>query len=184
VTRIILTLAVLSTLLLIAAFVLGLNIDDPKSLDPAEQTTVSHHLLTALAGLVFATLVHAIVLTYFVGTGRWMEETAEAYSLPADWKNESRSLKFRILPAILGCFVLLVLTAALGAAADPASPVDFQGWGGLSAGMIHSLCAATAVTVNLLVNLWEYQAVARNSQLINGVLQEVRRIRTERGLPV
>ena len=183
-TRIFLALTSCSTLLLIAAFVLGLSIGDPTARDAAVQLWVSYHILTALAGLVFASLVHALFLTYFMGTGRWMEETAGAYSLPNHWRRENQSLKYRILLAISGAFVLLLATGAFGTAADPASPVGFQGWAGLSAATIHLLLASITVAVNLLVNVWELQAIQRNSRLIEEVLAEVKRIRTERGLPV
>ncbi len=113
-----------------------------------------------------------------------MEETASAYSLPNHWRRENQSLKYRILLAISGAIVLLVATGAFGTAADPASPVGFQGWVGLSAATIHLLSASTMVAVNLLVNVWELQAIQRNGQLIEEVLDEVKRIRTERGLPV
>lgn len=182
--RIFVSLALLSTLLLGVAFALGYSIGDPKVREPSVQAAVSNHFLTALAGLAFAALVHALVLTYFMGTGRWMEETMRAYRLPDRWWSESRKLKYQTVPAMVACLLLLVFTGAVGAAADPASPVNFQGWGGLSAAKIHLLIAATMLGVNTLVNLWEYQAIARNVVLINEVLGEVRRIREERGLPV
>jgi hypothetical protein len=182
--RIFLTLAILSTLLIGAALALGLGIGDPTVRTAEVQQRVSYHLLTALAALVFASLVHALVLTYFMGTGRWMEETCQAYALPDDRRRENQSLKYRVLPALFFSFVLLVAAGALGAAADPASPVRISQWLGLSAAEWHFLLALTAVGVNLAVNLWEYAAVSRNARLIADVLAEVRRIRAERGLPV
>lgn len=182
--RIFLTLATLSTLLLAAAVGLGLSIDDPSARSAAVQQQVSYHMLTALAALVFASLVHALVLTYFMGTGRWMEETCQAYLLPDDRRRENQSLKYRTLPALFFSFVLLVVAGAFGAAADPASPVNFDQRLGLTAAEWHFLLAVTAVGVNLVVNLWEYAALSRNARLIAEVLDEVHRIRAERGLPV
>lgn len=182
--RIFLTLAVLSTLVLGVAFALGWVIDDPRSPESAVQDQISFHFLTALAALVFATLVHALVLTYFMGTGRWMEETSNAYHLPDDWRQQSQKLKYRTLPAMSVCLLMLILTGAFGAAADPASAVGFQGWFGLSAGTIHMIIAATTLTLNVFVNLLEYQALDRNSQIVDQVVREVRRMREERGLPV
>ena len=183
-TRIFLTLAVFSTILLAVAFTLGLNIGDPKAVDEATRVLVRWHFRTALAALVFACLVHAIMLTYFMGTGRWIEDTSKAYRLSDQWSQQSRSLKYRTFPAMIGCVVLLVLTAAFGAAADPAASVNFRGWFGLSPDTIHLLIASTTFGVNLLVNLREFQSIDRNGQLVDGVLQEVRRIREEHGLPV
>ena len=182
--HIFLTLSVLSTLLLIAAFVLGLNIGDPKTATYAVRMSVRYHSLTALAGLCFAALVHAIVLTYFVGTGRWMEETGQVYRLEERWRTENHSMKWRIMLGMVGCLLLLIVTGALGAAVDPGSTVDFESWGGVPADTIHFLFASTTVAVNLVMYLWEYRAIQQNSRLVNEVLAQVRRIREERGLPV
>ena len=178
--RIFLSLALISTTALVAAFVLGSNIDDPR----AVQSGVGKHMLWGLAALVLATMVHALVLTYFMGTGRWMEETGHAYRLADDWRRENQALKHRTIPAMIGCLALLVATGALGAAADPASAVGFRGWGGVSAATVHLVCAAVTIGLNLCVNLWEYVALERNAELIESVMGEVRRIRNERGLPV
>jgi hypothetical protein len=78
----------------------------------------------------------------------------------------------------------LILTGALGAAADPASAVGFQGIGPLTAAQVHLSSAIATLLVNAVVNIWEFRALSRNGQLVNEVLEQVRRIRTERGLEV
>lgn len=184
VTRIFLTLCIVSIIALAAAFWLGLEIGDATSRDPIVQKNVGNHILAGLAALVFALLVHAIVLTYFMGTGRWLEETTLAYHLPTKWQQESKTLKYRTIPAMVVCLVLLILTGAFGAAADPASATGFRGFGGLSADSLHMAIALTTLGVNLIVNLLEYSALHRNGVIVSEVLQEVRRIRLERGLEV
>lgn len=182
--RIFLTLAIFSTVLLFVAFSLGMSIGDAKDAAAETQRFVGWHLLIALAALVFASLVHAIVFTYFMGTGRWMEETSRAYHLDESFLNESRTLKYRLLPAMSGCLVLLILTGGFGAAADPASPVGFQGWGGIPAATIHFLIAVLLISANLMMNFWEFASISRNSAIVEDVLAQVRKIRIERGLPV
>jgi hypothetical protein len=184
VKRIFLSLAVIGTAALVAALVLGLKIGDPRAAATVAQSGVGRHLLWGLAALVLAAMVHALVLTYFMGTGRWMEETGRAYRLSDEWRRENQALKYRTIPAMVVCLVLLVATGALGAAADPASAVGFRGWGGVSSATIHFICAALTIGLNVAVNLWEYVALERNAELIEGVMGEVRRIRAERGLPV
>ncbi|GAB4155359.1 MAG: hypothetical protein Tsb009_32140 [Planctomycetaceae bacterium] len=184
VKRIFLTLAIFSTGILIAAYVLGWSIDDPRVYDEAVQQGVAYHMLTAVSGLVFAVLVHAIVLTYFMGTGRWMEETRQVYHLSEKWQAESNSLKYRTLPWMAGALVMLILAGAFGAIADPASPAGAEGFGGISAATVHLLVATTAFVLNLVINLVEYQAIDRNTQLVQEVLEEVQRIRAEKGLPL
>ncbi|MEX0716834.1 MAG: hypothetical protein WD066_09615 [Planctomycetaceae bacterium] len=180
--RIFISLAVVSTVLLVATFVFGLWIEDPRDVGEAALAARRLHLLTALAGLLFASLVHAIVLTYFMGTGRWLEETSRAYRLDSSWFDESRALKHRTIPAMVGALALLILTAVFGAGADPASAVRFGEWFGLGPGTLHFLLAATTVGVNLVVNLLEYAALDRNGRLVDEVVAQVTRIRRDRGL--
>lgn len=182
--RIFITLVVFSTLLLIAAYALGLAVGDVKITNATARVGLRWHMLTALAAICFASLVHAIWLTYFMGTGRWMEETCRAYGLPEDCQAENRSMKYGTIPAIVGVFLLLLVTGGFGAAVDPGSSVDFRGWAGFSGPMIHFLLASTTLGANVIVNYLEYQTISRNNHLINQVMNEVRRMRIERGLPV
>ncbi len=86
--RIFLTLAVLANAVLVTALFFGLWIGDPNTRDLVIQRRVSTHMLIGLGALTFATLVHAILFTYFMGTGRWLEETSRAYSLDKVWHSE------------------------------------------------------------------------------------------------
>ena len=181
-TRIFLTLASANTLLLLTVFCLGLNIGDPRT--PESQSLVSWHLILALSGLVFAALVHALALTYFMGTGRWMEDVAKAYQLENHWRNESQRLKYRILPWMTGSLLLLLITIGFGAAADPAARLGFSGWAGLSASTWHLFVALATLGVNFFTNVREFQSLERNGELVNEVVAKVREIRIARGLPV
>ncbi|MDA0586647.1 MAG: hypothetical protein O2820_01790 [Planctomycetota bacterium] len=180
--RIFLSLTILGTLLIGVAFFFGLNIGDPREITQAK--AVDTHMMLGLGGLMFATLIHAIVFTYFMGTGRWLEETSLAYKLPSSFHDESRQLKSRLLIKITGCLLLLILTGAMGAAADPASPVSFEGALKLSDSTVHLIVASVAVLLNVLTGIAEFQSIERNGGIIEEVLGEVRRIRTEKGLPV
>lgn len=183
-TRIFATLAVLGTAALIAAYTLGWMIDDPTVPSPEVQRQVAWHFLSGVGGLVFAALVHAIVLTYFMGTGRWLEETSQAYRLPERFSEESRRLKHHTLPWMAVALVMLIITGAFGAIADPASPAGARGFAGISAATVHLLVASATLAVNIVINLVEYASLSRNSELVTEVLQEVHRIRRDKGLPV
>jgi hypothetical protein len=124
------------------------------------------------------------VVTYFMGTGRWLEETCTAYRLGDAWQTGSRNLKWRLYPAMVTSLLLLIVAGASGGAADPASAVGFRGWGSLTAAQVHLAVAGLALTINAAVNIAEFAALSRNGRLVNEVLDEVRRIRTERGLDV
>jgi hypothetical protein len=182
VKRIFLALATVGTVLLLATMVLGFSINDPTI--PGERAAVSNHMQLALGAIIFALFVHAITLTYFMGTGRWMEETSKAYRLAPDYREENSRLKYSVIPLIFICLVALVVTGALGAASDPVSRSGFEGWLGFTGANIHFLTACVTLAINLLVNLIEFQAISRNSLLVERAMNEVRRIRHDHGLPV
>lgn len=182
--RIFLTLAILANIALLVAVVMGLNVGDATAHSPEVQSRIGTHMLIGLGALVFATLVHAISLTYFMGTGRWIEETSNAYSLEKDWHRKNQKIKYGTLPGLTLCVGMMVATGALGAIADPATPASLDGIMGMSSAEFHFLVALLTVCLNSLTNCIQWVAISRNTELVDGVLGEVHRIRTERGLPV
>lgn len=185
-SRIFLSLCMAGTALVTIAFFLGLGIDDPTVKDPAVLQSISRHMLLGLGGLIFAALVHAIVLTYFMGTGRWIEETSRAYKLPEDFHAQNQKIKYRLMPGITACILMLVLTGACGASADPAT----RAWGyvqksfGVAPSTMHLTIAVLTVAVNVWMSIFEFRSIERNGEIVEEVMNEVNRIRTERGLPV
>jgi hypothetical protein len=169
VKRIFLALTVVSTLLLVASFVLGCEIGDIRSVSSWTRKLLSYHLLISVAALIFAALVHAVLLTYFMGTSRWIEEARQAYKFDARWSEENRRLKYRAIPTMVLCLLLLISNIPLGAVASA---------------NVHLVVAILTLVVNLAVNAMEYAAIRRNGELIAAVVIEVRRIRETLGLPV
>jgi hypothetical protein len=182
--RIFLALTVVSTVLLVAALVLGFEIGDPRSVAPATRKLLSYHVLISMAALIFAALVHAVHLIYFMGTSRWMEEARQAYKFDSRWSEENRRLKYRTIPVMAICTLLLILNVPLGALSVDRADWTVPGVGAVSPSRVHLLFAIFTIGVNLAVNAVEYRAISRNSQLITEVVGEVRRIREARGLPV
>ena len=127
--------------------------------------------------------IYAIVFTYFMGTGRWIEETSRVYQLTTSYHDESRRLKYRLLIFITFSFVLLLIAGVFGVGADPASRLSVSGFFGLKAGQVHLGVAVSALLLNLLTNMQEFRSIERNGEIIETVLGDVRRIRAERGLP-
>jgi hypothetical protein len=184
VKHIFLTLTVVGTLLLLASLILGFEIGDPRSVAPLTRKLMSYHLLISVAALIFAALVHAVLLTYFMGTSRWLEEARQAYKFDTRWSEENRRLKYRTIPVMAVCLLLLIGNIPFGAMA-----VDKAEWalplvGSVSPSHVHLVFSVFTIVVNLAVNAMEYLAIRRNSELIADVLGEVRRIREARGLPV
>lgn len=182
--RIFVPLALFSTVTLIAAMTLGLMIEDPRVATAAVQASVQFHFLTGLGALCATTLVHAIVLTYFMGTGRWIEETSNAYKLPPTFHQRNQKIKYRTIPPMVFAFLLLLFTGALGAAADPAAPIQFKGLFGITPDKLHLTAAIISVLFNVGVNYLEFLALESNGTVVDEVLAEVRRIRLEKGLAV
>jgi len=174
VSRIFLTLSGLANAGLLWSAGLGLAIGDAAK----DGSAVGWHMLVAIFfGAIAAMLVHAIALTYFMGTGRWIEETSEAYKLPGEARRENIKLKYRVIPWMVGCILLILGTGSLGAIADPASNMEFQ-----SAPTVHMTLAMLTVVVNITASFVEWSCIRANGQLVDAVVEEVGRIRRERGL--
>jgi hypothetical protein len=131
------------------------------------------HFCLGLFTSIGILLVHSIIFTYFLGTGRWVKEVGLAYKLPdAPLPKLTRELKRAAFPPALFSMLIAIATAAAGAGRQ----VDQWHWS------IHM----TLAFVTLGVNLWafgvEYRCVTTNAGVINAVLDEVDRIRAAMGL--
>src|SRR5690606_5043272 len=79
-----------------------------------------HRLLGVGTALVLV-FVNSLSVTYFIGTGRWIREVCETYSIGRAPVEASRQIKSSSFPwALVGIATALAI-AALGAAADPSS---------------------------------------------------------------
>jgi hypothetical protein len=126
-------------------------------------------LFTALAIL----LVHSIIFIYFLGTGRLVKEVAIAYQMPDQpWPKLTRELKRQAFPPALFSMLIGIGTAAAGMGRQ------LEQW--------HWSIHLTLALLTLAINLWafrvEYRCVSTNGGVIDAVLEEVDRIRRERGL--
>lgn len=175
--RIFLFLAVTANLALLVTFAVGWTIEDPSSLAVEVRQRVSLHFLLALASVTLALLVHAIVLTYFMGTGRWIEETCSAYRFEEAARRENIRLKYRVIPGMMICMGLLIGTGALGAIADPASNMQIA-----SAANWHLMLAVATLAANVWVSVVQYDQITRNSALVDQVYKDVQAARRARGL--
>ena len=136
-------------------------------------------LLGVFAALV-AILVQSIVVTYFIGTGRWCKEVVETYGLSADFVNRAARLKRRAFPwSLLGMMALLCIVT-FGAAADPATlRANTAAW--VRPHLIVAMGGTAFVAACLYMQANSLQA---NVDLINEILGEVRVERERRGLAI
>jgi hypothetical protein len=149
---------------------------DPAALGEARHA-VSMHLLIAVAASLIVLMLHSIVLTYFMGTGRWLEETTRAYVLDERFRTGNIRLKYRVIPGMVACMALVIVTGAVGAQNDP-GVADQSSW----TSTLHFLLALATVGLNLAMSVVEYFSIHDNGRLLAEVVGEVKRIRRERGL--
>src|SRR5678815_1762417 len=94
-TRTFTTFAVLLTLGLLATIGVGFlhYFDEATAERPSNQYFFIHFCLGLTTG-IGSLLVHCLIFTYFLGTGRWVKEVAIAFQLPDEpWPKLTRELK-------------------------------------------------------------------------------------------
>jgi hypothetical protein len=172
-TRIFLVLAGLDALALLASYGVGVASKLRDGLHSPDQLYLVHFSL-GLFTAILTLLVHCLIFTYFLGTGRWVKEVGLAYRLPDEpLPKRTRDLKRQTFPPALAAMLVTIATAAAGTGAQ----MEVWPW------HVH----ATLATLALLVNGWafavEYRNVTTNAGIIEDVMREVERMRAERGLP-
>ena len=188
--RIFFPLALLAVAAMSAVMILGLylhskDIRNAADLDAQRLATV--HRLSGIAAGLCVLLVDSVVVTYFIGTSRWTKEVSETYRLNDSFARRSNALKRKTFPwAVFGMLTVVVITA-LGGAADPASsfsvtPLQNVAGANVSWADVHLIGALVGLA---LIGYGFYRMavnIAANLTIINEVMAEVKRIRTERGL--
>jgi hypothetical protein len=175
-SRIFAVLASTEMLALVASFLLGVVSHVRDGSQHAHESIYLLHFTLGLFTAIGSLLVHCLVFTYFLGTGRWVKEVKLAYGLADEpWPKLTRELKRRTFPPALAAMLVTIATAAAGAGSQQRLPL--WPW------QLHAALA----TASLLVNLWAFRigfrSIQRNAEVIEAVLADVDRIRAERGLP-
>jgi hypothetical protein len=172
-TRIFVGLALVNALILTAAFAVGLASWYSGGADSGALVYLIHFVL-GLSGAILTLLVHCLIFTYFLGTGRWVKEVGLAYHLPDEpWPKLTRELKRWTFPPALAAMLITIAAAAAGAG------VQLREWPWYA----HGSLALAALVVNLAAFVVEYRNVRTNGEIIDKVLAEVERVRAEHGLP-
>lgn len=167
------TLAIVLTIGLLATIAVGF-LSFFTELSERKKDLFIIHFYFGLATALGVLLVHCLIFTYFLGTGRWVKEVGIAYGLPDEnLPRITRELKRGTFPPALFSMLITIATAAAGAGAQ------LQEW----PWFVH----ATLAFLTLAINLWafriEHRNLTKNAWVIEEVLREVDRIRAERGMP-
>ncbi len=169
--RIFLGLAATAATLILTTFALGLA--------AALEDRVAHHFwhdIHFLAGLMTTMttlLVHSIVFTYFLGTGKWVKEVVRVYRLP-EWLSATATRnKRRAFPFELWGMLAIGATAWMGAAVDTRRGVS---------PLWHLSLAAAALGFNLGAFLVEYVSIVAQARLLLEVKDQADQLRMECGM--
>lgn len=166
-------LAACDGLVLVLAFALGTISKLRDGVHHPEDATYWYHFLLGLFAALLTLLVHCIIFTYFLGTGRWVKEVTLAYGLPDEpLHKQTRELKRRVFPPALFAMLIAIATAAAGAAAH----VGVWPW------LVHATCACLTLAINGWAFVVEYRCLCANVAVLDAVYREVDRVRAERGL--
>jgi hypothetical protein len=171
-TRIFVTLAVFASSGLAATFVLGtvslfLDFSDLK------KEIFLIHFTLGLFTAIGLLLVHCLIFTYFLGTGRWVKEVGLAYDLPDHLlPRTTRELKRSTFPPALFAMLIVIATVAAGAGAH----LEVWPW------FIHGTLAVLTLVINAWAFRIEYRNLNHNVRVIEAVMDEVERIRAAFGL--
>ena len=180
-TRIFLTLASLSVMLLLAAMLMGLSMGDLYERPVPTRETLywaTLHRLTGVAAALAVVFVESVVITYFIGTSRWCKEVVDTYQLDQGPVVASNRLKRRTFPWALAGMLGVVAVIALGGAADPASmQPNTKAWANW-----HLIGAFSGIGLIAWTYLVAWNNILANHAIITGLVAEVARERKERGL--
>ena len=144
------------------------------------QRRFTYHFQLGLASSLTVVLINSLSVTYLIGTSRWVKEVCEAYELNDRFVAESTRIKRTTFPwSIMGVFSILAIVA-LGAAADPGTlRATTAKW--VTPHMLTAMIGSSIIIIAIIVQAMNLH---RNAQLIDEVVDEVKRERVDRGLPV
>ncbi len=177
VARIFTSLALFALLTMVVTLGLGLYVTSVNAARVPE--LLSWHRAHFLAGVftsLVVVLVNCISMTYFIGTNRWCKEVVDTYELDQKLVQRSTVLKRRTFPWALLSVLIMVGVSSLGAAADIRAPGADQ-WV-----TFHLVGALGGFSFIVLSFFMQIQRIAAHHAVIGEIMQEVRRIRIERGL--
>jgi hypothetical protein len=138
------------------------------------------HMMLGAAAALLTMLVNSITITYFVGTSRWCKEVCETYGFRPELAEHSARLKRNAFRWALAGIFSVIAIVLLGSAADP-SGANWQRAASLV--MPHYLAAMLGVVVVITSFLVQVSRIAENHAVIDEVVGEVQRLRTEQNLP-
>jgi hypothetical protein len=165
--RIFLSLAASNAVLLLVTFVLGFIAQAAGGPRSGPRTWMDLHFLHGLLSTITTVLVHSIVFTYFLGTGKWVKEVCRVYGLPEWVWAQAIKNKRKAFPFEMWGMVFIGLSAWMGAGAHA------RGW----PPEWHLGLAAWALAFNFGAFAVEYVAIVAQARLLLEVKDQADRLR-------
>jgi len=117
------------------------------------------HFSAGVFTALFTCLVHSIVFTYFIGTGKWIkEEVAKARLRAEDWIPQTKAFKMKTSPLALYSIILILVTSFLGASVQNHASM-WMYW-------LHKSAAYLTLVFNVFSFYIEGKVIAENSNLL------------------
>lgn len=119
------------------------------------------HRLMGLFAAVFCCLVHSILITHFIGTMKWIQQTGPTAGIEDTKPLRTAWIRGRMFPTVVAAMLVTVGAAILGGGARE----------GLLGIVLHAALALAAFPLNLLALLWGREAVVATKARITHVEQ-------------
>ena len=169
--RIILGMAAANYALLALTVYFGIASQPPDDWNSLADEAFRYHFPLGIFTAIFSLLVHCLVFTYFLGTTRWVRETASAYALEETYVAQSRTCRSRAFAMAMASMLLVIATVASGAGAHTKV---WPSW-------VHQWMPAVTYVFMLWAYRVEYGAIDAHILLTDRVMVEVSQIRAARG---
>ncbi len=144
-----LTLALLGTLGLLGATVLGHAM-------PPGPAAVRQHFLLALASTFLLVMAHSFIMFFLLATGVELKGLEKQGGWGDSFRRRIVAMKSRAFPAMTSALLMAIANFILGGAAHTRA---IPGWS-------HGVMAWATLAVSLLALVREYQVLAANNRLI------------------
>jgi hypothetical protein len=160
--RIFLGLAATNSVFLLVTFIFGFVATAAGGARATDRAWMDLHFLLGLFSTITTVLVHSIVFTYFLGTGKWVKEVSRVYGLPGWVWAQAIKNKRKAFPVELWGMALIGIAAWMGAGAHA------RGW----RPEWHLGLAAVALAFNSGAFVIEYVAIVSQARLLLEVKEQ------------
>ena len=117
------------------------------------------HKVLGLFAAVFCCLVHSILITHFIGSMKWIQQTGPTAGLEDTKDLRTAWIRGRTFPTVVAAMLVTVAAAILGGQAG-------DGFGGM---LLHVGLALAVFPLNVLALLWGRESVSANTKRLRAV---------------